>query len=63
MQKIRQLGRDTRGLSTVEYTILLVLIVAGTVSIWNKFGDELVNKVTEGKEALGSVGADQGGTQ
>lgn len=31
-------AQDERGLSTVEYVILLVLIVAGCVALWNKFG-------------------------
>lgn len=32
------LFRDERGLSTVEYVILLAVIVVGAVSIWNQIG-------------------------
>jgi Flp pilus assembly pilin Flp len=56
MQKIRLLGRDKRGLSTVEYTILLVLIVSGTVTAWNEFGTKLSEKVTKGKNDFISYG-------
>ena len=52
VNKLRVLGRDTRGLSTVEYTILLVLIVAGTVGLWNDFGKDLVGKLTKAKTDL-----------
>jgi Flp pilus assembly pilin Flp len=39
------LARDQRGLSTVEYTVLLVLIVACTVGLWQKFGQSVVAKL------------------
>ena len=40
------LGRDRRGLSTVEYIILLVLIAVGGISLWTTFGDEVEAKIT-----------------
>ncbi len=47
MQRIRSffvsLGRDQRGLSTVEYAIILCLIAAFSVGTWQKFG-EMVEK-------------------
>lgn len=58
MQKIRQLGRDKRGLSTVEYTILLILIVSGTVAAWKEFGTKLSEKVDKGKTDFVSIGSD-----
>jgi len=47
LENIRKLGRDQQGLSTVEYTVLLVLIVAVSVGIWNKFGDALSDKLDD----------------
>jgi Flp pilus assembly pilin Flp len=41
----RSLLRDQRGLSTVEYTVLLVLIVACAVGAWTTFGGNLVKKI------------------
>jgi Flp pilus assembly pilin Flp len=36
-----RLGSDERGLTTVEYTIVLVLIAAAAVSAWQAFGTDL----------------------
>ena len=41
----RSLLRDQRGLSTVEYTVLLVLIVACAVGLWTTFGGALKSKI------------------
>ena len=37
----RRLAGDERGLTTVEYTIVLVLIAAAAVSGWNQLGTDL----------------------
>jgi Flp pilus assembly pilin Flp len=37
--------RDERGLSTVEYVVLLVLICAACVGLWAAFGDVLTDKL------------------
>jgi Flp pilus assembly pilin Flp len=37
----RRLLRDDRGLTTVEYTIVLCLIAALCVGVWAKFGAHL----------------------
>lgn len=50
MQARRSLLRDQRGLSTVEYTVLLVLIVACTVGLWQTFGESIITKL-EGSQA------------
>ena len=42
---IQKLSRDQRGLSTVEYVVLLVLIVVMAVALWNLFGDMLSDKL------------------
>lgn len=47
IENIRKLGRDERGLSTVEYTVLLVLIVAATVGLWNKLGEKVEGKISK----------------
>lgn len=43
---ITKLRSDDRGLSTVEYVVLLVLIVAIAVALWNVFGNLLVGKLS-----------------
>ena len=47
--------RDERGLSTVEYVILLVLIAASSISLWVSFGDELRGKIVDSTEELDDV--------
>lgn len=45
MQRIRNflasLERDQRGLTTVEYAIVLCVIVAVSVGLWKEFGDAI----------------------
>ena len=38
---IHRLARDRRGLTTVEYTIVLCLIAALCVGTWSAFGSQL----------------------
>lgn len=49
MQRIRllcsALRRDERGLTTVEYAIILCVIVAVSVKLWGDFGDELYKAI------------------
>ena len=46
-QLIRKLRSDERGLSTVEYVVLLVLIVAVAVALWNVFGNTVTGKLLD----------------
>ena len=39
--RFRSLQRDQRGLSTVEYTVLLVLILAGAIALWKQLGSDV----------------------
>jgi Flp pilus assembly pilin Flp len=41
------LRRDERGLSTVEYVILLVLMAVAGITIWNTLGGTVVRKIKE----------------
>lgn len=46
----RRLGKesilgDERGLSTVEYVIILVLIAAAAVALWVKFGEAVRERI------------------
>lgn len=44
---ISKLKSDERGLSTVEYVVLLVLIVAVAVALWNVFGNTVTGKLLD----------------
>lgn len=43
---LRALVRDERGMSTVEYVILLAVIVMGSVTLWTQIGDHVVLALT-----------------
>jgi Flp pilus assembly pilin Flp len=44
----RQLASDQRGLSTMEYAVLFVIIVVGAVGLWSELGDDLADQVDRG---------------
>jgi len=46
---------DERGLSTVEYVIILVLIAAAAVGTWTKFGGTITTKINDSNATIGSV--------
>lgn len=41
MARRQCLGRDQRGLTTVEYTVLLVLILVGAIVLWKNLGKDV----------------------
>jgi len=47
--------RDTRGLSTVEYIILLVLIAVGGIQVWSSFGETVRNKISSSTNEVESM--------
>ncbi|HEX2675983.1 MAG TPA: hypothetical protein VHM19_05070 [Polyangiales bacterium] len=48
-----RLRRDQRGLSTVEYVILLCLIAAMSVGLWNTFGNTVHDRLSDANTAVG----------
>jgi Flp pilus assembly pilin Flp len=42
----RGVVRDERGLSTVEYIIILVLIAVAGIGLWRTFGDTVSEKIS-----------------
>lgn len=50
------LRRDERGLSTVEYVILLALIAVAGLKVWGDFGGVVVEKVEDATGDFGSLG-------
>lgn len=73
MNRFRRMARQTslvhdeRGLSTVEYVIILVLIAAAAVGTWSKFGGTIMAKINsangeiEGKVTIENNGSDGAG--
>ena len=44
--------RDQRGLSTVEYVVILVLIAVAAIGTWRTFGGAIVGKIGESTIAI-----------
>lgn len=48
--------RDEEGLTTVEYALLLALVVVLTIAAWSTYGGIIRNKVAASSNSLNSVG-------
>jgi len=46
---------NTKGLSTVEYLILLVVIAVAGISIWKEVGGTVAQKATDSNQVLGGL--------
>ena len=55
MREKTSLVRDERGLTTVEYIIVLGLIAVFGIAIWRQFGETLVDEVTEADTSMDAV--------
>lgn len=61
MNKVRQafgksaIVEDERGLSTVEYVIILVLIAAAAIGIWTQFGGTVQQKIQDSNQEMGGI--------
>ena len=55
-KNIRTLARDTEGLSTVEYVIILMLIAVVGIVAWRTFGNTVVNKINSGNSQISGLG-------
>ncbi len=54
-QKLTGLLRDERGLTTVEYIIILCLIAVVGFAIWKKFGETVKQKVGGAEGVVGTL--------
>lgn len=57
-RKIRKLLKDTKGLSTVEYIIILCLIAVVCFAIWKQFGETVKSKVQGADNLVGTLPTD-----
>jgi Flp pilus assembly pilin Flp len=53
------LRADRRGLSTVEYILILVIVAITALLLWQTFGDSVGNRVDEATDGVATM--DQGG--
>jgi Flp pilus assembly pilin Flp len=52
----RSLAKNTEGLSTVEYVILLILIAVVGIAAWRTFGQTVVTKINAGNSQVSGMG-------
>ena len=52
--QIKKLLRDERGLSTMEYAVLFVIIVVGALALWSNLGRSLQTQITNGQQTFNS---------
>jgi Flp pilus assembly pilin Flp len=53
--QLKKLGKDERGLSTMEYAVLFVIIVVGALALWTKLGASLANQVSQGDQSFNNA--------
>jgi Flp pilus assembly pilin Flp len=53
---MNKLYKDYKGLSTVEYVIILILIAVVGISAWRTFGNNVVTKITSGSNQIQGLG-------
>lgn len=58
----RTLFQDERGLSTVEYVIILVLIAAAALVSWQLFGATILAKIHDSDVAISTMQGLEAGT-
>jgi Flp pilus assembly pilin Flp len=54
--KKASLLRDERGLSTVEYVILMAIVVIGSIEAWNNIGKKFHDKLTASEKDFETLG-------
>lgn len=52
----KQLVKNTEGLSTVEYVIILMLIAVVGIVAWRAFGNTVVSKINAGNSQISGLG-------
>ena len=52
---IKRLWSDEEGLTTVEYALLLALLVVAAVGVWSTFGSKVQSAVVSSDAAFGTA--------
>ena len=52
---LKTLWKDEEGLTTVEYALLLALLVVAAISVWSAFGTKVQTAVTSSSSAFGTA--------
>ncbi len=63
LQRIKELWTDEAGLTTVEYTLLLMLIAAACVTTWGQLGSAVDTQVSSVADTMSGAGSPPAGCQ
>jgi len=63
LQRVKELWTDEAGLTTVEYTLLLILIVAACVTTWGQLGSTVNTQVGSVADTIGGAGSPHAGCE
>ena len=63
LQRIKELWTDEAGLTTVEYTLLLMLIAAACVTTWGPLGSAVGTQVSSVTDTMSGSGSAPAGCQ
>ena len=55
IDKIKAVWSDEEGLTTVEYALLLALLVVAAVAVWTTFGAKVKSSVSASTNAIGNA--------
>jgi Flp pilus assembly pilin Flp len=53
---LRRFLRDDRGMTTIEYAVLLAVIVVGSITLWTNFSQAVINQLKEATTAVETAG-------
>jgi pilus assembly protein Flp/PilA len=54
---MKDLWKDEEGLTTVEYALLLALVVVAGITAWSTLGDTVGNAVNDSADTIANVGS------
>ena len=57
INKIKSIWKDEEGLTTVEYALLMALLVVAAIGVWTTFGKKIQSSVTASTGALTDAAA------
>ena len=55
MERIKRIWSDEEGLTTVEYALLLALLVVAALVTWTTFGATIRNKVADSGNSINGI--------
>ena len=55
MERIKRIWSDEEGLTTVEYALLLALLVVAALATWTTFGTTVRNKVANAGNSVNGI--------